>query len=183
LLRIGKGALLGHRPLIDKVTERLMRELPRLYHFDVFLSYTFEDQAQAQRWRETLSAAGLRVYMEVSTSGHYFRDRIEKGILDSLTMLALVSANTMVRPLEQNWVRREISFRQAAFGIPSARLYPVRLKGGRPELLADGYTSIDSIGREDAAMADLIREIRLTRHAENPPPFSLERRGDVRLEA
>ncbi len=181
LLRIGKEALLGRRPVIDAVAARLLPELPRLYHFDVFLSYTLDDQAQARRWYDALRSAGLRVYMEVATSGRYFTERIEAGILDSLTLLALVSANTMVRPLEQNWVRREIVFRQSVFEPATARIFPVRLKGGNPEALADGYTIIESVEREEAALAEVIEAVRLTRQAENPPPFALARKSEVRL--
>jgi hypothetical protein len=181
LLRLGKEALLGRRPLIDAVATRLMPELPRLFHHDVFLSYTSDDQVVARRWREALEAAGLRVYMEVSTSGHYFRDQIEAGILDSLTMLALISANTMVRPPEQNWVAREIAFRRSVFDTTAARLLPVRLKGGRPDVLADGYTIIESINREDDAIAEVIEAIRRTRRGIDPAPFSRSRKAGVRL--
>jgi hypothetical protein len=181
LLRLGKEALLGRRPVIDAVAARLMQELPRLYHYDVFLSYTFDDRAAAQRWREALEAAGLRVYMEVSTSGHYFRDRIEAGILDALAVLALVSANTMVRPLEQNWVRQEIAFRQAAFEATTARILPARLKGGKPELLADGYTVIEAVGREEEAFAEVIEAVQRMRQGQGPAPFALARKADVRL--
>lgn len=181
LLRIHKEAFLGRRPVIDDVVARLMPELPRLFQFDVFLSYTFDDSVQAQHWRDNLDAAGLRVYMEVSTSGHYFRERIEAGILDSLALLALVSTNTMARPLEQNWVRQEIAFRQAAFEMTTAQILPVRLKGGKPELLADGYTIIESVGREDAALAEVIEAVRRLRQGHSAPPLSLARKCDVRL--
>jgi CRP-like cAMP-binding protein len=181
LLRIAKEAFLGRRPVIDSVVACLMHELPRLYHFDVFISYTFDDRAQAQQWRDALDAAGLRVYMEISTSGRYFRDRIEAGILDSLTLLVLVSANTMVRPMEHNWVRQEIAFRQAAFETTTARILPVRLKGGNPETLADGYTIIESVGREEAAITAVIETVRSLRQGQRTPPFALARKADVRL--
>jgi hypothetical protein len=183
LLRLDKEAFLGPRPVIDAVMARLMPELPRLYHHDVFLSYTFDDQVVARRWRAALEAAGLRVYMEVSTSGHYFRDRIEAGILDSLTMLALVSANTMVRPPEQNWVGREITFRKAAFETTTARILPVRLNGGWPEVLADGYTIIEAVHREEAAIAEAVEAIRRIRQGAEPAPYSRSRKVNVRLES
>jgi hypothetical protein len=181
LLRISKEAFLGRRPVIDAVVAKLMHELPRLFHFDAFLSYTFDDHVQAQRWYETLTAAGLRVYMEVSTSGHYFRDRIEAGILDSLALVALVSANTMSRPLDRNWVRLEIDYRQAVFERETARILPVRLAGGKPEELADGYTLIESIGCEEAAMQEVIETVKALRSAQKPPPFARSRKEEVRL--
>ena len=181
LLRIGTEAFLGRRPVIDDVLPRLMRALPRLYHFDVFLSYTMDDRVQAASWSDALVASGLRVKMEVSTSGHYFRAGIEAAILDSLTLVALVSANTMSRPLEHNWVRMEIAFRQAAFETNSAQIFPVRLKGGRPELLADGYTIIESIDREHIAMAEVIDAVRMIRQSQKPPPYSLSRKDPVLL--
>jgi CRP-like cAMP-binding protein len=181
ILRIGKDALLGRRPVIDTVAARVKKELPRTFHYDVFLSYTFDDQSCAERWRSELEAAGLRVYMEVARSGHYFRDRIEAGILDSLTLLALVSANTMSRPLDQNWVRQEIAFRQAAFESRTAQIYPVRLRGGKPELLADGYTVIDSVGREEFAIAEIIQAVLKVRNGEVSAPYSLSRKAGLRL--
>jgi hypothetical protein len=181
LVRIGKDAFIGRRPTIDQVAAQLKSSLPALYHYDVFLSYTFDDLETARRWAEGLRQAGLRVYMEVSTSGHYFRDRIAAGILDSLTLVALVSAHTMSRPLEENWVRREIAFRQSSFETSTAKILPVRLKGGKPDLLADGYTIIDAVGREEEALAEVIDAVKLTKRAETQVPFALERRGELRL--
>jgi len=181
ILHVGQKAFLGPRATIENVAARLKHELARLFYFDVFLSYTFDDNELAQRWRNTFEKAGLRVYMEVSRTGHYFRERIEAGILDSLTFVALVSANTMARPLDQNWVRQEIDFRKAVFENSTANIFPVRLKGGKPEVLADGYTVTDAIGREEAAIEELIEGIRLTKQVRTLPPQSLTRKLDLRL--
>ena len=181
ILRIGTEALLGRRPAIDQVASKLGRELAKLYHFDVFLSYTFDDLDQAKGWQKGLESAGLRVYMETSTTGHYFRDRIASGVLDSLTLVALVSANTMSRPLDKNWVRAEIDYRKSAFEAKSAKIVPVRLKGGQPEMLADGYTVIESIGREEAALAEVVHAVQRARQGLDAAPFALVRKTDVKL--
>lgn len=182
ILRIAQDAFLGRRPTIDLVAAEAARQIAHLYHYDVFMSYTFDDHAQANQWREALEAAGFRVYMEVARSGHYFRDRIADGILDSKLLVALVSANTMTRPLDQNWVRHEIAFRQAAFEKTTAKIVPVRLKGGKPELLADGYTIIEAAGREAQAIDETVSAVRETCAGRSPLPFAYSRKVNLRLE-
>jgi hypothetical protein len=183
ILRIATEAFVGRNSIVDSVTSALLRELAgrNFFHFDVFLSYTFDDLTTAIRWRNDLEAAGLRVYMEESRSGHYFRERIQSAILECLTLVALVSSNTMSRPLDHNWVRHEIAFRCAAFELRTARIFPVRLPGGKPELLADGYTVIDTSRGEDHAIQELITGIRAVREGRMDPPFSLSRKADLRF--
>lgn len=183
ILRIAKDAFLGRRSVISGVAAQLLREVGSsgFFYYDVFISYTFDDEAVANDWRAALESAGLRVYMEVSRSGHYFRQRIEAGVLDSLIFVALISAHTMTRPLEQNWVRQEIDYRKAVFEQNTACIFPVRLKGGRPELLADGYTIIDAVDRQQAALQEITNAIHAVKQGERQPPFALQRKSEVHL--
>ncbi|HEX5104895.1 MAG TPA: cyclic nucleotide-binding domain-containing protein, partial [Pirellulaceae bacterium] len=182
LLRIAPDAFLGRRPTIDAVAAEAARHIGHLYYYDVFLSYTFDDHEAASRWREALEAAGFRVYMEVARSGHYFRDRIADGILDSKLLVALVSANTMSRPLAQNWVRHEVAFRQTAFEMTTAKIVPIRLRGGKPELLADGYTIIESVGRESQAIDETVSAVRDTCEGRATLPYAYNRKMGLRIE-
>lgn len=157
--------------------EALSRAVSYCYYYDVFLSYSFADEAVAGHWKESLESAGLRVFMQVSHVGHHFPDRIAAGLLDSLALVVLISAQTVAKELDRNWVRREVAYREATFGAnDGARILPVRLEGGRVEEIASGHATVDAVNREADAIEEVICTVRAIREGTEPPPFGRIRR-------
>ena len=168
--------------IFRRVVAGIKQELARLFYFDAFLSYTFADQAVTDYWKSRMEAAGLKVYMQVAHAGHRFPDRIVAGILDSLALVVLVSANTMATDMDRNWVKKEIEFREAAFdGDDGARIYPVALLGGRVDIVASGHSSIMASGDQDAAIAEVIAAIRHVRSGREEPAFALSRKTGLKF--
>jgi hypothetical protein len=164
--------------VFSRVLWGIKTALARQFQYDVFLSYNFNDLATVRRWRTALEQAGLTVFMDdTSRKGHLFPPALAAGLLDSLVLLPLISANTMRRPLEENWVYREIKFRKDSFETNTANILPVKLPGEEVQVLADGYAAIDAIGREEEAIQEAIEAIRTVRQE---PPIALQRkRGAV----
>ncbi|MCH7729387.1 MAG: cyclic nucleotide-binding domain-containing protein [Planctomycetes bacterium] len=168
--------------IFRRVVAGIKRQLAKQFHYDAFLSYTFADQEITDYWKAKMEAAGLRVYMQVAHAGHRFPERIAAGILDSLALVVLVSAHTMSTEMEKNWVRKEIDFRETAFdGDDAARIYPIALKGGRVDIVADGHSCIEAFGDQEAAVNEVIEAIRNVRNGEEEPAFALTRKTDLKL--
>lgn len=166
--------------VLEEIVHELKRELRKRYHHDVFISYNSEDRHVAERWRRALEATGLIVYMEAPRFPDRFPERISAEILNSLVMLAFVSAYTVVRLPSKNWVRAEVEFRKAKLKA-NACILPILLPGGRPEDVTYGYTPIDATKDETACIDEAIQAIRRIRQGESAPPFDLHWHPEARL--
>jgi hypothetical protein len=142
-------------------------------HFDVFLSYSNRDREIATRWKRSLEAAGLRLFMDVQGPPARFVPPIQAAILDSLVFMPLLTENTAARARRDSWVHHEISFRSDVFG-ERACIVPVNLGGGRVAVFAPGHSPIDAAGREPEAIEQIVSLVRRLKDGELPPPFSLK---------
>lgn len=165
----------------EEVIHGLKQELRHCYEYDVFISYNSEDRQVAERWRRGLEANGFRVYMDTQRLLDRFPERISTAILNSLVMLAFISAHTVTRPANRNWVRAEVRFREAKLAANPCIL-PVVLAGGRPEDVAHGYTPITVERRDEADCIDEASQAIWRIHrGEAAPPFDREWHPDVQL--
>lgn len=170
-------------PSVKAVADAVKAESNRLLHYDVFLSYSSDDGETVTRWKRGLEAEGFQVFMDTANLIRRFPERLAAALLDSRVLVPLVSANTMRRRLEENWVRSEIDYRQACYDRTAANILPVRLIGGTVEPLADGFVSVDADGREAEALREVVEAVRGVRDGRTPPPFATRRRPDVKLRA
>jgi hypothetical protein len=162
LLHIGAQAIHALPVAVEhRVIVELKRELARSYFYDVFISYSFEDEQTVERWRERLESAGLRVFVDALQPGVHFTANIEASLLDSLVLLAFISPHTMTKPEATNWVRKEIEFREANFIRPW--IVPVGLRGSDMNSFGLPYTMIDARNDEDAAVASAVSLITAVR--------------------
>jgi hypothetical protein len=83
-------------------------------------------------------------------------------------LVPLLTQNVNLRRKRDNWVRREIAFRQSAFE-QRANIVPINLGGGP----LDGYSAIDASNREHEAIAQISDVVHKLRRGEIPPPYSL----------
>ncbi len=184
LLHIGAAGLKALGPAALKaVTDAVKAASGRQLPYDAFLSYTFDDQEIVLRWKEALEREGLRVFLDTASLLRRFPEKIAAALLGSRVLLPLVSANTVRRKPEENWVRSEIEYRQACYDREAANVLPVRLLGGDVATLADGFVSVEADGREAEAMREVAEAVRAVKEGRHPPPFATARRPDVRLRA
>src|SRR5262249_40346387 len=128
------------------------------------------------RWKQALEEAGLRVFMDTANLLRRFPEKLEAALLDSLVLLPLISANTLRRKPEENWVKSEIEYRQACFDRETANILPARLLGGEGGRRADGFVPLDADGREAEALREAIAAVRAVREGRHAPPFATRRR-------
>jgi hypothetical protein len=153
----------------------LRRQTRHCYQYDVFLSYAFHDSPTVDRWEETMRAGGLRVFRDQLRAGHEFSSELEVALGDSLAVVAFISANTLVRPPEQNWVRREVEFRERLFEKGAAVIIPVILHGGDPAAIAAGHSPVDARGNEEDALAQVMEMVQRIRRGEEDAPYAKSR--------
>jgi serine/threonine protein kinase len=142
-------------------------------YFDVFLSYSNRDKDIAIRWKGSLEAAGLRVFMDIVRPPSRFVPPIKAAILDSLVFMPLLTESTSAKGKRDNWVHHEINFRSDVFG-ERACIVPVNLGGGRVAQIAPGHSPIEATGRETEAIEQIVSVVRRVRSGESPAPFSLK---------
>ncbi len=181
ILQIGPQAIAA---LPSRTHESVLRDLRhclgRSYHYDAFMSFNYGDEQTVERWQAQLSNAGLQVYVDTPQPGVRFTSKIEEALMDSLTLLAFISPFTMLKPEDQNWVRKEISFREAQFTNPW--IFPVRLRGGDPEQFLLRYTMIDATQSEETAIREAIEAIGRIREGRDDPPMPVSRQVKRHLE-
>ncbi len=171
ILHIGTGALdeLEERSR-EAVIAAVKGEVARRYFYDVFISYNFlGDSETALRWSHRLRDEGLRVFVDEPEPGTHFTEHIQASLLDSVILLAFVSPHAMAKPLDRNWVQKEINFRVRTFEDPY--VVPVVLPGGDIEQFDLPYTNITVSGQEDGAIAQVIDVVRRIREGRKEPPM------------
>jgi hypothetical protein len=170
ILQIGSRGISSLPPNTHNAVIRTLRQsVAPLYFYDAFLSFNYGDEETVERWRTELVDAGLVVYVESLHPGVKFVSKIENALMDSLTVVAFISPHTMVKDEDQNWVRKEIEFREKHFTNPW--IIPVRLRGGKPEVLKLTYTMIDATAGEENAIQQTIAIIAAIRHGADDPPL------------
>lgn len=173
IVHIAQPAILALDPEYrDKYIAGLRRQARDCYHYDVFLSYAFQDAPIVEGWEQAMRARGLRVYRDELRIGHQFPARLEAALADSLVVVAFLSANTNVNPPDENWVRREIEFRERLFGRGAPVIVPVILFGGNPEAIASGHTPINATGNEEQALIEVAEVVWRIRQGEEDAPFA-----------
>jgi CRP-like cAMP-binding protein len=177
VLHIGQPAMLALGPdALDAYVAGLRRRARDCYFYDAFLSYAFHDAPVVERWEREMRRQGLRTFRDELRVGHQFPDRLKAALADSLAVVAFVSANTLVRPPEENWVKREVELREQLFDDGEPVIMPVILFGGDVEAIASGHSPVDATGNEEAALATVVDAIRRIRAGDEPAPFARARR-------
>jgi hypothetical protein len=154
-------------PKREAIYSALRRAAASCYHFDAFISYNSLDEMTARRWADALRRKGLQIYIDTPTTGAEFPSRITRALLDSRAVIAIVSANVMVRDTDENWVLREARYHQNLFDNP--RIFPVCLAGARHEQLFPGFASIDVGKDESSAIERAAAELVRLRDGGDPP--------------
>ena len=157
----------------------LRRAAARCYQYDAFISYNSLDESTAMRWKDALSRKGLQVYLDTPDSGIEFPSRLRSALLDSRAIIALISANVMVRDPTHNWVKLETDFHREYFKNP--HIFPVRLPGGQHEKLIPGFAAIDATADEDAAIQRVAHHLFRLREGDEDPPYSEQDMSDLKL--
>jgi hypothetical protein len=167
----------------EHIVRELMRSLHLLYHYDAFISYNFRgDESIAVRWEQGLSDLGLRVFRDSAADvGAPYPERDGMALLDSLTMLVLVSPNADAKDRSDNWILKEVRFREKHFGRPRSRIIPIQLTLGDPQGMEITYAVIKADGREAEAIEDAAKLIRSIRNGEKESPFGLHRCGETQI--
>ena len=161
-----------------KIVDGVKGEVGKQFSYDVFLSYTFDDEARIQIWGDKMRSSGLRVYMRRRSELDLqpFPLEVAAAIADSLVFMAFISEQTMKRGGATNWVRREIELRRAGFDGGVANILPVALPGGRVAEFAGGLGSVDAVTRSDEqAMSDAIGLIEKVRSDLKSGPAAVRR--------
>jgi CRP-like cAMP-binding protein len=164
----------------QEILKGIKRELASRYSYDVFFAYNFEDREIVERWYKALVDEGFRVFKDAPQPAHRFPRRIEAALLDSLTLAAFVSSHTMVKPQEDNWVLREIQYWQDYFD--EAKILPIRLPGGKPELIVHGYPPVDATANESDAIGAVVQVIRDIQSGVDDPPIRTLRKEHIGLD-
>jgi hypothetical protein len=119
--------------------------------FDVFLSYSRDDEARVHPLCDALERAGLRVWRDTGqiAAGDSWIKKIEHGLSRSRAVVLINSANA----LASEWVQREWN---VALTL-NLRIIPVRLDDAEVPVLLRSVEFIDLSG--DADPGDAVREI------------------------
>jgi hypothetical protein len=180
ILHVGSEGIASLPPTTQNaILGAVKQQLACRYYYDAFLSFNFGDEQTARTWRDRLTDAGLEIYLDEPEPGIQFASRLEEALMDSLTLLAFISPHTMVKPEEQNWVHKEIAYREAQFVNPW--IFPVRLRGGDPERFLLPYTMIDASVDEEQAIKDVVDAISAIREGKRQPPMPVPGDGTRRL--
>jgi serine/threonine protein kinase len=158
--------------VLGRVVERIKRAMTDQFRYDVFLSYTQKDREVVGQWKQALEEAGLRVYLDAQQAPAKFIPLIQAAILDSLVLMPILTENTSARGRRDNWVRREIEFREKAFDREVDHIFPINLGGGQNARYAPGHIPIHAFGRETVAIGEVIEIIRKLKGGEGPIPYS-----------
>jgi hypothetical protein len=110
--------------------------------YDVFLSYSSEDEKEAKAIGEVIEIAGRKVFFARAalTAGEHFDERIRDAISSCREFWLLASANS----LQSEWVRRE---RDAAWALKKT-IVPI-LHNCRPEELPNDISGIHFVEFDD----------------------------------
>lgn len=178
IIFIGLSAIdeLRH-PVRARLVRQLKRAAPDLYHYDAFIACNFADTVVAEHWETVLRAAGLRVFRDTAEPGDAFAVKDGAALLDSLTMLVLVSRTVIEKPADRSWLLKEVTFRRRFDGQP--RIVPIQLPGGDPQAIGLLYVPIDA-GRPGATET-AIAKIRAIRRGEEEPPYALSGRFETHI--
>jgi hypothetical protein len=180
IIFIGLEAINQLPPAVHgRLVRGLERALPSLFHYDTFISYSFADLPTAERWERALTARGLRVFRDSPVVGERYPEMDGRALLDSLTLLVLVSPQTMVKDASRSWVLKEVRFRERHFEKP--RIIPVQLPQGDPQALDIMYSAIQAAGREAAAIDEAAALIGAIRNGGAEPPYGLRRHAGSRI--
>lgn len=180
IIFIGLEAINALRhPVRARLVAELKRSMAKMYHHDVFIAYNFADEPTARRWERGLREAGLKVFRDWPHPGEPYPERDGAALLDSLTMLVLVSPNAMYKDPEQNWLMKEVKFRRRHFERP--RIVPVQLPQGNSQVLDLLYSEIHAEGREEAAIEEAVTLVRAIREGAQEPPYALRRHTGTRI--
>jgi len=159
--------------LVEQIAEAVKNSLISHYQFDVFISYNQRDFELAGYLKSGLEDAGLRVFLDVPTSGVHFTPGLKSALLTSLAFVPIITAHVegLNRGEVRSWVEREVAFRRAAFdGEPN--MFPVRTEGGDIGIVPD-VTHIEAAGRSDNAVVAALAEAVRSRPV--PVPFATRR--------
>ena len=161
-----------------RLIEELKRSMHSLFHYDAFLSHSFEDAVTVERWEQELIRRGLRVFRDSPERlAQHYVEKDGRALLDSLATLVFASPNVTPSSL----VVQEVRFRERHFE-KNPLIVPIQMPGGDPRALGICY-SMARTDRGDepafAAVADLIRAIRT---GAEPAPYGLDRIGDTTVE-
>ncbi len=162
--------------LVEQVADAVKRSLVSHYQFDVFISYNKRDFELAEYLKSGFEDAGLRVFMDVPTTGMHFRPVLKSALLTSLAFVPIITSHVegSNRGEVRSWVEREVAFRHAAFnGEPN--MFPIRTEGGDIGIVPD-VTYFDAAGRSDSKIVAKVVEAVKDRPA--PVPFATRRLVD-----
>jgi hypothetical protein len=124
----------AHRCRIIAVT--VCQEALEHNRMNVFLSYSYRDDALASRLTRTLESEGIRVWYGSRDilPGDNWAEKIAKALADSDAMVVLISPSA----LESSSVKREIEYALGKTDYNRHRLIPV-VVGGRELLQASDF--------------------------------------------
>ncbi|MDG4832472.1 cyclic nucleotide-binding domain-containing protein [Solwaraspora sp. WMMD1047] len=152
------------------------------FSYDVFISYTTNDAAEAGIWAAALRSRGLSVFMNQPSSGAGFAREVNDALKHSRALVPIISSNVQIRGrAETNWVVREIKARRTYFEANPC-IFPVVLGAARPELIAPGVTPIKVGADRDAAIEELVTALAAVRDGRAEPPYGEVEVADVKLE-
>ena len=164
-------------PVHARLIDELKRSMHSLFHYDVFLSHSFDDAVTVERWEQELAGRGLRVFRDSPERlAQHYVEKDGRALLDSLATLVFASPHVTPSSL----VVQEVRFRERHFGR-NPLIVPIQMPGGDPRSLGICY-SMARTDRGDgpalAAVADLVRAIR---SGDELPPYGLLRQAGTAI--
>jgi CRP-like cAMP-binding protein len=159
--------------LVEQVADAVKRSLVGHYQFDVFISYNQRDFELAEYLKSGFEDAGLRVFLDVPTTGMHFTPVLKSALLTSLAFVPIITTHveSSNRGEVRSWVQREVAFRRDAFnGEPN--IFPILTEGGDIGIVPD-VTHFEAAGRTDNTVIAAVTEAVRNRLA--PVPFATRR--------
>ena len=158
------------------IIRRIRRRLASQMLFDVFISYSRENEELASLWRDELQKAGLTIFMNTPERLKSFEPEIDFALAESRVLVPIISRAA----LKTEWVMREIDKRKKIFDENHANILPIETEFRLAEVMAVGFTPVVSGRRgseeEQRSMASVIETIRAVRDGDAPLPYLLHRR-------
>lgn len=158
------------------IIRRIRRRLASQMLFDIFISYSRENEELASLRKDELQKAGLPIFMNTPERLKSFEPEIDFALAESRVLVPIISRAA----LKTEWVMREIDKRKKIFDENHADILPIETEFRLAEVMAVGFTPVVSGRRgseeEQRSMESVIETIRAVRDGDAPLPYLLHRR-------